>query len=539
MTAAASVTDAPDSDETGTAPVEHLDVLVVGAGISGIAAAHYLGANCPWASYAIVEARDAIGGTWDLFRYPGIRSDSDLYTLGYSFRPWDGEQTIADGDAILRYLRATAAAEGIDRKIRFGHRIVRAEWSSADALWRVTAERGPEREPVVLTCSFLMSCTGCYRSDHGHQPDFAGLDRYQGTLIHPQHWPEDLDHTGKRVVVIGSGATAVTLLPALAERAAHVTMLQRSPGYVASVPQRHPLARLLRRTLPERWSSPIIRWALTSFTQGSYFLSKRRPELVKRVLRKGLERSLPPGYDIDTHFTPSYDPWDQRLCAVPDGDLFKAIRAGTASVVTDHIDTFTETGIRLRSGAELEADIVVSATGLDLLFMGGMELTVDGEPVPLGERLVYKGMMLDGVPNVAVAVGYTNASWTLKAELTCQYVTRLLNHLRDTGLRQCTPHNSDPGMRPAPLLGLASGYIERAADRLPKQGSRSPWLVHQNYWRDYKLMKRGGIDDEMTFSNPVGAGPGRAAASTQAASDASVDAVTGSAPPSTELVGSP
>ena len=489
------------SNVTTPEAAEHVDVLIVGAGISGIAAAHYIQANCPWASYAVVEARESMGGTWDLFRYPGVRSDSDMYTLGYSFRPWDGEKTIADGGDILRYLKATAVAEGIDEKIRFRHRVVKAEWSTTDAVWTVTLERS-EGDAVTLTCSFLMSCTGYYRYDHGHQPDFAGRDDYQGTFIHPQHWPEDLDYTDKKVVIIGSGATAVTLLPAMTDKAAHVTMLQRTPGYVASLPLRNPLARVLRAILPDRVSSPIIRTSLTTFTQGSYFLSKARPDLVRKVLRKRVEAMLPKGYDVDTHFNPTYNPWDQRLCAVPDGDMFKAIRAGKASVVTDHIDTFTETGIRLRSGNELQADVVVSATGLDLLFMGGMELVVDGEPVVPGERLVYKGMMLEGVPNVGVAVGYTNASWTMKAELTCQHVTRLLNHMRDRGLRQCTPRNQGGEQEQRPLLGLDSGYVERASAYLPKQGSREPWLVHQNYWRDLKLIKRGAIDQDLEFSNP-------------------------------------
>ncbi|MEO7430346.1 MAG: NAD(P)/FAD-dependent oxidoreductase [Acidimicrobiales bacterium] len=483
---------------------EHLDVLIVGAGLSGIGAGHYMQAECPWASYAIFEARDAIGGTWDLFRYPGIRSDSDMFTLGYSFRPWDGEKSIADGASILQYIKDTAAEEGIDEHIRFNHRITSASWSTDDARWRITAERGDTGETIELTCGFLFSCSGYYRYDHGYLPDFAGMDRFDGPIVHPQAWPEDLDYAGKRVVVIGSGATAVTLIPSLARRAAHVTMLQRSPTYIASVPAKNPAAELLRKVLPERYAGNVIRWVLALGTQATYALSKRRPELVKRFLRKGIERELPAGYDIDTHFTPSYNPWDQRLCVVPDGDLFKAITAGTASVVTDRIDSFTETGLLLESGEELEADIIVTATGLELLFIGGIELSVDGAEVDVSSVLTYKGMMLEGVPNLALAIGYTNASWTLKCDLTCHYVTRLLNRLRATAQQQCTARNTDSSVTAQPLLGLSSGYVQRSADRFPKQGSKFPWQVHQSYLRDHRALKRSGIDDDaMVFSNPI------------------------------------
>ncbi len=483
---------------------EHLDVLIVGAGLSGIGAAHYVQTECPWADYAIFEARDAIGGTWDLFRYPGLRSDSDMFTLGYSFRPWDGEKSIADGDSILRYIEGTAAEEGIDRRIRFRHRIVRAEWSTADARWHVTAERTDTGERVELTCGFLFSCSGYYRYDHGHEPDFPGTDRFEGTLVHPQQWPEDLDYAGKRVVVIGSGATAITLVPALARDAAHVTMLQRSPSYVLALPDASPLTRLLRRLLPAPRANRAIRWVNAVMTQLFYQVSQRFPGLVRRVLRAGVKRRLPRGYDVDTHFNPTYDPWDQRLCVAPGGDLFEVIREGHASVVTDHIDTFTETGLRLQSGTELEADIVVTATGLELLFLGGIEVSVDGEPLDVASRLTYKGMMLEGVPNLAMAVGYTNASWTLKVDLTCDYVCRILDHMRATGLRQCTPENTDADVAPEPLLGLSSGYIQRAAHRFPKQGSRAPWRVYQSYLRDYRALKRSAVtDDALVFSNPA------------------------------------
>jgi monooxygenase len=480
----------------------------------------------------VFESRNAIGGTWDLFRYPGIRSDSDMYTLGYSFRPWRRDESIADGPEILEYIRDTAAEAGIDEHIRFGHRVVGLEWRSDEARWHVTAERitpggvegngtgetGKIVDTVELTCGFVFSCTGYYRYDHGHLPEFPGIADYAGTLVHPQAWPEDLDVAGKRVVVIGSGATAVTLIPALAEGAegvegaAHVTMLQRSPSYVATMPRHSPLARLLRRVLPGGRADGAIRWAHALGTQGFYRLSKRRPELVKRMLRRGVERQLPAGYDIDTHFTPRYDPWDQRLCLAPEGDLFAAIRSGRASVVTDHVDTFTPKGIRLASGDELEADIVVTATGIDLLFLGGMSVAVDGTAVEVGSRLTYKGMMLEGVPNLAMAVGYTNASWTLKCELTCDYVCRLLNHMREVGLRQCTARNDAADISAAPLLGLTSGYVQRSVHLFPKQGSRFPWQVHQSYLRDYRAMKLRSVEDSaMVFSNPVPVEPAPAA----------------------------
>jgi cation diffusion facilitator CzcD-associated flavoprotein CzcO len=483
---------------------EHLDVLIVGAGLSGIGAAHYLQTECPWATYAVFEARHAIGGTWDLFRYPGIRSDSDMFTLGYSFRPWDGEKTIADGASILQYIKDTASEAGIDNHIRFNHRIVRADWSSVDARWEITAERTDTGETVELTCGFVFSCSGYYRYDHGYLPDLAGMDNFRGTIVHPQAWPEDLDYAGRRVVVIGSGATAVTLVPSLAETAAHVSMLQRSPSYIVSVPASNPVAGLLRKLMPARYSGGVMRWLLALGTQATYHVSKRRPALVRRLLRRGLERQLPRGYDIETHFTPKYDPWDQRLCVVPNGDLFKAISAGTASVVTDHIVTFTEKGLLLESGTELEADIIVTATGLELLFIGGMHLSVDGEDVELASKLTYKGMMLEGVPNLALAIGYTNASWTLKCDLTCDYVCRLLNYMRATGQRQCAPVNHDASVTAEPLLGLSSGYVQRSAHKFPKQGSRSPWQVHQSYLRDYRALKRSDIeDDALVFSNAV------------------------------------
>ncbi len=501
------------SADDGAENHEHLDVLIVGAGLSGIGAAHHVQTDCPWASYAIFEARHAIGGTWDLFRYPGIRSDSDMYTLGYPFRPWTSEQAIGDGASILQYIRDTATEAGIDRHIRFHHRILRAEWSSDVARWTVTAERTDTGETVTVTCGFLVSCTGYYRYDHGYLPDFEGRDRFEGSIVHPQQWPEDLDVAGRDVVVIGSGATAVTLVPALAAQGAHVTMLQRSPTYIASVPRRSPIALVAQAALPHRWSGPAIRWSHALLTQAMFQLSRRRPQVVKRALRAGLERDLPAGYDIDTHFTPRYDPWDQRLCVVPDGDLFRAIREGSAAVVTDHVDTFTEAGVRLASGRELPADLIVTATGLDLLFIGGMDLVVDGTPVVIADTLSYKGMMLEGVPNLAVALGYTNASWTLKADLTSDYVCRLLNLMRRTGRTRAVPRNDDPAAASdTPLLDLASGYIERAKDKLPRQGVRPPWQVHQSYLRDYRSLKLGDIEDgTLEISGPM---PGARSGST-------------------------
>lgn len=488
----------------GQHEVEHVDVLIVGAGLSGIAAAHYVQTECPWASYAIVEARGSLGGTWDLFRYPGIRSDSDMFTFGYSFRPWQRPEAMAAGDTILTYLKETAAQEGIDRHIRYGMRVVSADWSTDNARWTVTLDDATSDQPVTLSCSFYFSCTGYYRYDHGYQPDFPGQDSFDGAFVHPQQWPLDLEFADKKIVVIGSGATAVTLVPSLAQQAAHVTMLQRSPTYVAAVPRTNPMAGAIRKVVPRRFRDSAVRWGAALSSQGFYQLSRRRPTLVKRILRRGAQRRLPVGYDVDRHFTPDYNPWDQRVCVVPDGDLFRAIRRGEASVVTDAITTFTSTGIALASGEHLDADIIVSATGLELLFLGGSELSVDGTPVRVPERLTYKGMMLEGVPNFALVIGYTNASWTLKAELTCRYVTRLLNHLHRNKLAQCVPINADPSLQEQPLLSLASGYIERAADRMPKQGSRAPWLVRQSYLRDYFTMKRARIDDGvMRFSRPA------------------------------------
>jgi monooxygenase len=483
-------------------PLEHVDVLIVGAGLSGIGAGYHLQDKRPGKSFAILEARDSLGGTWDLFRYPGVRSDSDMYTLGYRFRPWPDAKAIADGPSILDYVRQTARDNGIDRKIRFGHRVMSAAWSTADARWTVEAQRADTQETVRMTCGFLLACSGYYRYDEGYTPDFAGTERFAGRIVHPQQWPDDVDYTGRRVVVIGSGATAVTLVPAMADRAAHVTMLQRSPSYVVSLPGVDPIAKALGRLLPAKVVYPIVRWKNVLLTMLSFELSRRRPRVMKRLIRKALERRLPAGYDIDTHFKPRYDPWDQRLCLVPDDDLFTAIGEGRASVVTEPIDTFTEKGLRLASGAELEADLIVTATGLNLLPLGGVALSVDGDDVELAEKLSYKGMMLNDVPNLAFAVGYTNASWTLKCDLTCEYVCRLLNHMDKHGYRICTPHNRDPSITEEPFIDFSSGYVLRSIDQFPKQGSRPPWRLHQNYARDILMLRFAAIqDDAMDFSN--------------------------------------
>jgi cation diffusion facilitator CzcD-associated flavoprotein CzcO len=472
-----------------------VDVLIVGAGLSGIGAACHLEQECPGKSYAILESRGAIGGTWDLFRYPGVRSDSDMFTLGYAFRPWDDPKAIADGPSIRRYIEETAREYGVEEKIRFHHRVVAAEWSTDDARWRVTAERSDTGEAVRFTCAWLSVCAGYYRYDEGYRPDFPGEERFTGTLVHPQHWPEDLDVGGKDVVVIGSGATAVTLVPSLAEQGARVTMLQRTPSYVVSLPGRDALAQALRRRLPARLAYSVVRWKNVLLGTAFYQLSRRRPELTKRLIRKMTVKQLPAGFDVDTHFAPPYNPWDQRLCLVPDGDLFRALRGERATIATGRIRTFTETGVELESGEQLAADVIVTATGLNLLPVGGMTLTVDGAQVDLSKTVSYKGMMISGVPNFALVIGYTNASWTLKADLVNGYVCRLLQHMGAKGYAIATPQ-APPEGADLPFLDLVSGYVQRSIAQLPKQGRRKPWRLHQNYLRDVALMRRGPVEDE-------------------------------------------
>jgi monooxygenase len=490
----------------------HVDVLVVGAGLSGIGAACHLKMECPGKSFIILEGRGAMGGTWDLFRYPGVRSDSDMYTLGYRFRPWRDAKAIADGPAILKYIRETAEEFGVDKLIRYGHRVRRVSWSSGEARWTVEAEAGPEKRVAQFTCNFLYLCTGYYDYESGYTPEWPGVESFRGRIVHPQKWPADLDYAGKRVVVIGSGATAITLVPAMAERAAHVTMLQRSPTYVVSRPAEDRIANWLRRRLPARAAYAVTRWKNVLLGTFFYNLARKRPELFKRMVAKGVRRHLGEEYDL-RHFTPSYNPWDQRLCLVPDSDLFSAIREGRASVVTDHIETFTETGLRLKSGETLNADIIVTATGLVLKLMSGLQLVVDGKPVDLSKTLVYKGMMLSGVPNLAFAIGYTNASWTLKCDLTAEYVCRVLNYMDGHGYALCTPRVNDPDVKEEPVIDFTSGYVRRALHTLPRQGSKTPWRLHQNYVRDLSMMRYGRVEDgTMEFRKAPAAARARAEA---------------------------
>jgi cation diffusion facilitator CzcD-associated flavoprotein CzcO/pimeloyl-ACP methyl ester carboxylesterase len=537
---------------------EHVDVLIVGAGLSGIGAASHLKRECPDKSVLIVESRAAVGGTWDLFRYPGVRSDSDMYTLGYSFRPWTDAKAIADGTSIREYIIDTIADEGLAPDIRLGLRVLSAEWASETALWTVTAVRtqagertgeysadsgsadsgSADSETVSFTCSFLSICSGYYRYDEGFTPKIPGIETFRGALVHPQHWPDDLDYTGKRVVIIGSGATAVTLVPSMAETAEHVTMLQRSPTYIAAVPSQDRTADRLRRRLPAQLAYHLIRAKNIGYSMFTYQLSRRRPEMMKSILHKAAAARLPEGFDLDVHLAPTYNPWDQRLCAVPDGDLFRAITRGDADIVTDRIERITATGIDLSSGAALDADVIVTATGLNILAIGGITLFVDGRPVDVSEALTYKGMMLAGVPNFSLTIGYTNASWTLKADLVARYVCRLLNHMDRRGLDTVTPRAPE-SVRSGDLVSLIdlkAGYLLRSVAKLPKQGAKTPWRLHQNYLRDFRLLRLGRLTDDVTFGlrgepapgTDLGAGAPESAidASTIDASTIDVDGVT-------------
>jgi cation diffusion facilitator CzcD-associated flavoprotein CzcO len=483
--------------------MDHVDVIVVGAGISGIGAGYHLQTKSPDRTYMILEGRGAIGGTWDLFRYPGIRSDSDMYTLGYSFEPWTNAKAIADGPAILDYLRDVSSKYGIDRHIRFNHHVKTANWSTPDACWIVTAMT--DGGEVQYSCNFLFMCSGYYNYARGHTPDFEGAESFAGQIIHPQFWPENLDYTGKRVVVIGSGATAVTLVPEMAKQAAHVTMLQRSPTYVISRPAEDGIANRLRRLLPPMTAYGITRWKNVLMQMLFFNIARKRPAKTKQRLIDMVRDQLGPDYDVATHFTPHYNPWDQRLCLVPDADLFDTLKTGRASVVTDRIARFDETGIRLESGARLDADIIVTATGLELQLLSDVAFSVDGVPVDLSKTFNYKGMMYSDVPNMASSFGYTNASWTLKADLTCGYLCRLLNTMKKRGMRQVTPRIHDD-LEALPFLDFSSSYVVRAMEKFPKQGNKQPWRVHQNYARDMMTLRFGSVDDSMEFSNPVPTG---------------------------------
>ncbi|SEK26126.1 flavin-containing monooxygenase [Streptacidiphilus jiangxiensis] len=474
---------------------EHVDVVVVGAGLSGIGAGCRLQTECPDRSYLILEAREALGGTWDLFRYPGVRSDSDMFTLGFPFRPWLGEKSLVDGPSILAYLRDTAREHGVDRHIRYGTKVVAADWSTTEARWTLTLRR-TEGEVVTdstMTCDFLYSCAGYYDYDQGHAPAFEGAETFAGRIVHPQFWPEDLDYTGQRVVVIGSGATAVTLVPAMADRAAHVTMLQRTPTWIGVVPGRDRIADWLRAVLPQRAAHRLARTKNILFTVGFYQFCRRRPEAARKLLTGLNTRILRDEAMVHAHLTPSYDPWDQRLCAVPDADLFKALRAGRASIVTDHIDSFVPEGVRLRSGEVLEADVVVTATGLRLLALGGVSASVDGEAVDLARQFVWNGAMITGLPNFALCIGYTNASWTLRADLTSRLVCKVLNHMSRHDYAAVVPRPDRP-LAERPLLDLASGYVRRSVAAFPRQGDRRPWQVRQNYLLDAATTLRTRLD---------------------------------------------
>lgn len=482
----------------------HFDVIIVGAGLSGVGAARHLQLNCPGKTFTLLEGRASIGGTWDLFRYPGIRSDSDMYTLGYSFRPWKESKAIADGPSILKYVKDTASEASIDQHIRLSHQVKRASWSTADAAWTVECEVGPDKTLTQLTCNFLFMCSGYYSYAGGYTPDFAGTERFAGQIIHPQKWPQDLDYAGKKVVIIGSGATAVTLVPEMAKTAAHVTMLQRSPTYIVARPDYDAVADWLRARLPAKLAYSLTRWKTVLLGMYFFRMCRKAPDRVKALLLSGVRAALGPDYDIKKHFTPKYNPWEQRLCLVPNGDLFTSIKEGKSSVVTDQIETFTETGLTLKSGETLDADIVVTATGLNLELLGGLQVTIDGVATDVSKTLSYRGMMYSGLPNLAASFGYTNASWTLKCDLTCEYVCRLINHMDRKGLRQATPVLTDPSMGTEPWLDFSSGYVTRSIDKFPRQGDRAPWKLHQNYALDIMNLRFSSLDDGvMKFSNPV------------------------------------
>jgi monooxygenase len=482
---------------------QHVDILIIGAGLSGIGTACQLSAEHPGKSLAVLERRQRLGGTWDLFRYPGIRSDSDMFTFGYRFRPWNELKVLADGASIRRYIQDTAAEFGIDEKIHYGLKIVAADWSTAESRWTVTAQLEATGETRTYTCGFLVSCTGYYDYDKGYLPTFPGEQTYQGQFVHPQHWPEDLDYAGKKVVVIGSGATAVTLVPSMADEAAHVTMLQRSPSYIFSVPALDKISAVLGRVLPDRWVYKFARRRNIAIQRGLYVACRRWPEQMRRVLLRQVRRHVGPHVDM-THFTPRYMPWDERLCAVPDANLFTTLASGDASIVTDQIDTFTEKGILLKSGRELEADIVVTATGLNIQVNGGMVLSVDGETRELHEKMTYKGVLVQDVPNMAWVFGYTNASWTLKSDIAGAYVCRLLKHMAEQGHAVATPRDLEGCSTGEGMVdSLQSGYVQRGKDVMPRQGSKDPWKVLMDYGRDRTVLLEDPVDDGVLQFEPA------------------------------------
>lgn len=483
-----------------------VEVLIIGAGVSGIGMACHLRRECPDKSFLILERRQSLGGTWDLFRYPGIRSDSDMYTFGYSFRPWISDKVLADGPAIKQYLRDTVREYALEERIRCGVAVQRAEWSSTEQCWTLSAQDETTGEALTFKASFLIGCTGYYNYDAGYKPDFPGEVDFRGQMVHPQHWPEELNYEGKRVVVIGSGATAITLVPTMAEQAAHVTMLQRSPSYLMPLPSNDAVARLLLRWLSPQRAYRLIRARNVLIARLLFKRSRKNPRLVRRLILRMVRRQLDGKADM-RHFSPDYNPWDQRLCVVKDGDLFKAIREGTVSVVTDHIECFTAEGIKLRSGEELTADIVIPATGLDIQVLGGTELVVDGQPVVMRDRTIYKNVMIEDVPNAGMIFGYTNISWTLKVDIAAEYLCRVLKHMDTQRIGVCVPRNPDPRRGDNTVMGdLDSGYIRRAADRLPRQGVGDPWRVTQNYLADMKTLKYAPIEDgylELDGRRPV------------------------------------
>jgi monooxygenase len=474
-------------------PNDFVDVLIIGAGLSGVGAACQLRRLCPERSLRVFESRAASGGTWDLFRYPGIRSDSDMYTFSYGFKPWLDDSAIADGDKIRAYIREAAAEFDVEPHTRYLHKVVSANWSSADKRWLVTAERSDTGERVSVSCRFVFNCSGYYDYDEGYTPEFDGTKDFSGQIIHAQQWPEELDYRDKRVVVIGSGATAITLVPTMAKDTASITMLQRSPTYIAHVPSEDPTARKLKKWLPKSLVFRLMRWKKVAFQLYIYRLSRKNPEMLRKFLLGLVRKELGPDYDIGTHFTPHYNPWDQRLCASRDGDLFAAIREGRAEVVTDHIDHFNEQGIALKSGTQLEADIVVMATGLNLKFAGGIAYSIDDKILDFKEHFIYRGMMFSDVPNMAFTVGYTNSSWTLKADLVSAYVCRLLNKMKSTGKDSATPRING-SLEEAPLLDFDAGYVVRSRSEMPKQGDRFPWKMYQNYIKDFISMRLGRLD---------------------------------------------